>query len=136
MGNVLAFCEFTGGALRSSALANIAFARAAATAHGGEVIALVVGVGAQAAGAPAAKFAPKVIVVDDAKLDHYLAETFAPSVARLAQVHGGTGSGGPASAVGKDLLPRVAALLDAGMASDVAKLAAKNQFVRPILAGN
>ena len=33
-------------------------------------------------------------------------------------------------------MPRVAALLDAGMASDISKLAAKNQFVRPILAGN
>ena len=41
-----------------------------------------------------------------------------------------------ATSVGKDLMPRVAALLDAGMASDVSKIVAKNQFVRPILAGN
>ena len=33
-------------------------------------------------------------------------------------------------------MPRVAALLDAGMASDIAKLDGKNTFVRPILAGN
>jgi electron transfer flavoprotein alpha subunit len=41
-----------------------------------------------------------------------------------------------ATAIGKDLAPRVAGLLDAGMASDVAKLAGKDTFVRPILAGN
>ncbi|CAN5517852.1 FAD-binding protein [soil metagenome] len=136
MGNVLAFCEFQEGALRSSALSNLAFAREAATAHGGEVIILLVGHGAQAASAAAAKFAPKVVVVDDAKLEHYLAETYAPILADQAKALGATIVTATATATGKDLMPRVAALLDAGMASDIAKLAAKNQFVRPILAGN
>jgi electron transfer flavoprotein alpha subunit len=136
MGNVLAFCEFHDGALRSSALSNLAFARDAATAHGGEVVILLVGHGAQAASASAAKFAPKVVVVDDAKLEHYLAETYAPILADQAKAMGATIVTATATATGKDLMPRVAALLDAGMASDIAKLAAKNQFVRPILAGN
>ncbi len=136
MPNVLAFCEFTGTALRTSALSNLAFARQAATAHGGDVIALLVGHGAAAAGATAAKYAPKVVTVEDPKLEHYLAETYAPIVARLAKDQGASVVCATATALGKDLLPRVAALLDAGMASDVAKLAAKNQFVRPILAGN
>jgi electron transfer flavoprotein alpha subunit len=136
MGNVLAFCEFQGATLRTSALANIAFARQAASAHGGDVVALLVGAGAQAASAAAAKFAPKVVVVDDAKLEHYLAETFAPVIAQVAKDQGATVVSATATAVGKDVVPRVAALLDAGMASDIAKLAAKNQFVRPILAGN
>ena len=74
MGNVLAFCEFADGNLRSSALANIAFARTAAQAHGGEVIALLVGPGAAGAGANAAKFAPKVITVEDGGLTNYLAD--------------------------------------------------------------
>ena len=136
MGNVLAFCEFQGAALRSSALANLAFARSAATAHGGDVVVVLVGHGAQAASAAAAKFAPKVVVVEDGKLEHYLAETYAPILAQLAKDQGATVVTATATACGKDLIPRVAALLDAGMASDVAKLAAKNQFVRPILAGN
>jgi electron transfer flavoprotein alpha subunit len=136
MGNVLAFCEFQADSLRSSALANLAFARQAAQAHGGEVIVLLVGAGAQAASAHAAKFAPKVVVVDDAKLDHYLAETFAPILARLAKENNATVVTATATAVGKDVMPRVAALLDAGMASDIAKLEAPNKFVRPILAGN
>lgn len=136
MGNVLAFCEFQGSSLRTSALANLSFARTAASAHGGEVIALLVGAGAQAASADAAKYAPKVIVVDDAALAHYLAETYAPVVARLAKENGATVVTATATAIGKDLTPRVAALLDAGMASDISKLETANTFTRPILAGN
>ncbi len=136
MGNVLAFCEFQGSTLRTSALANLTFARAAASAHGGEVIALLVGAGAQAASADAAKYAPKVIVVEDAGLANYLAETYAPIVARLAKENGATVVSATATAIGKDLTPRVAALLDAGMASDISKLESANTFVRPILAGN
>ncbi len=136
MGNVLAFCEFSGSTLRTSALANLTFARAAATAHGGEVIVLLVGAGAAGAGAAAAKYAPKVITVDDAKLAHYLAETYAPIIARLAKENNATVVTATATSVGKDVMPRVAALLDAGMASDIAKTTGKNTFVRPILAGN
>ena len=136
MGNVLAFCEFSDGQLRTSALANLAFAREAAKLHGGDVIALLVGQGAAAAGAHAAKFAPKVVTVEDGALAHYLAETFAPIVAKLAKDNGATVVSATATSVGKDLMPRVAALLDAGMASDIAKIEAKDTFTRPILAGN
>jgi electron transfer flavoprotein alpha subunit len=136
MGNVLAFCEFNEGTLRTSALANLAFARQAAQAHGGEVIALLVGPGAAAAGANAAKYAGKVITVEDGKLDHYLAETYAPILARLAKDNGATVVSATATAVGKDVMPRVAALLDAGQASDISKIDGANKFTRPILAGN
>jgi len=136
MGNILALCEFSGATLRSSALANLAFARIAAAAHGGEVIALLVGAGAQGASAEASKYAGKVITVEDGALAHYLAETYAPIVARLAKDHGATLVSATATAQGKDLMPRVAALLDAGMASDVSKLEAKDTFTRPILSGN
>jgi electron transfer flavoprotein alpha subunit len=136
MGNVLALCEFLDASIRTSALANLSFARDAAAAHGGEVIALLVGKGAAAAGADAARYAARVIVVDDDGLAHYLAETFAPIVARIAGEHGATVVTATATALGKDLLPRVAALLDAGQASDIAKLAGPDLFVRPILAGN
>jgi electron transfer flavoprotein alpha subunit len=136
MGNILAFCESHDGTLRISALSNLAFARIAAKAHGGEVIALLVGHGAAAAGANAAKYAGKVVTVEDGKLEHYLAETYAPIVARLAKEHGASIVSATATALGKDLLPRVAALLDAGMASDIKAIEGTNKFVRPILAGN
>jgi electron transfer flavoprotein alpha subunit len=136
MGNVLAFCEFSGSQLRTSALSNLTFARQAAGAHGGEVIILLVGAGAAAAGAHAAKYAGKVVTVDDPGLAHYLAETYAPIVARLAGEHGASVVTATATSVGKDLMPRVAALLDAGMTSDIAKAEGTNRFSRPILAGN
>ncbi|MBL9018172.1 MAG: electron transfer flavoprotein subunit alpha/FixB family protein, partial [Myxococcales bacterium] len=133
--SILAFCEFSGATLRTSALANLAFARTASAGHG-DVIALLVGPGAAGAAADAAKYAPKVITVEDGALANYLAETYAPIVARLAQENGATLVSATATAVGKDLVPRVAALLDAGMASDVAKVESKDTFTRPILSGN
>lgn len=136
MGNVLAFCEFSGSQLRPGALSNLTFARQAASAHGGEVVILLVGAGAAAAAAHAAKFAGKVVTVEDGALEHYLAETYAPIVARLAGEHGASVVTATATTVGKDLIPRVAALLDAGMASDIAKMESANRFSRPILAGN
>jgi electron transfer flavoprotein alpha subunit len=100
------------------------------------VIIALIGKGANDAAQAAAKFAPKVVVVDDAALEHPLAETFAPILARLAQENGASVVTATATSTGKDLIPRVAALLDAGQASDISKLVAANQFKRPILAGN
>ena len=136
MGNVLAFCEWSGTNLRGSALAALNASRQLAEAHGGQVVALLVGKGAQGAAAEAKKVAPKTLVVDDAKLEVYLAETYAPILARVAKEQGASAVVVAASNLGKDLLPRVAALLDAGMASDVSQVVGKNQFRRPILAGN
>jgi electron transfer flavoprotein alpha subunit len=136
MGNVLAFCEFQSGQLRTSALANLTFARQAAHHHGGDVVALLVGPGAAEAAVAAAKLAPKVVTVEDPGLAHYLAETYAPVVASVAKDQGATVVSSTATAVGKDLMPRVAALLDAGMASDISKIEAADTFVRPVLAGN
>jgi len=104
--SILAFCEFQGSTLRTSALANLAFARAS-SAHG-DVIALLIGPGAAAAAADATKYAPKVITVEDGALAHYLAETYAPVVARLAKENGATLVSATATAVGKDMIPRVA----------------------------
>jgi electron transfer flavoprotein alpha subunit len=136
MGNVLAFCEISGAALRTNARSCIAFARLAAEKHGGQVVLLLMGKGAQAAAADAAQYAGKVLVVDDARLEKYMAETYAPIVARLAAQEEATVIAATATAVGKDLLPRVAALAGAGMASDVAAILDKNRFRRAILAGN
>ena len=136
MGNVLAFCESTGASLRTNAKSCLSFARQAADKHGGQVVALLVGKGAQAAAAEAATFAPKVVVVDDPRLEAFTAEAYAPIVARLAKEQGASVIAATATAIGKDLMPRVAALTGAGQASDIAALVSKNQFRRAILAGN
>jgi electron transfer flavoprotein alpha subunit len=136
MGNVLTFVEYQGSALRGSALSAITAARDLAKHHGGNVVLLLAGKGAQAAAAQAATFAPKVVVVDDPGLENYLAETYAPIVARVATEQGASAVVACANNLGKDLFPRVAALLDAGLASDISGVTGKNTFRRPILAGN
>jgi electron transfer flavoprotein alpha subunit len=136
MGNVLTICESSGDALRTNARSCIAFARLAAEKHGGQVVLLLIGKGTQAAAADAAQYAPRVIVVDDARLESYQAETYAPIVARVAAAEKATVIASTATSVGKDLMPRVAGLVGAGMASDVAAILDKNRFKRAILAGN
>src|SRR5688500_11059165 len=125
MGNVLAFCEVSGSALRTNALSCIAFARLAAEKHGGEVVVLLAGKGVKAAAADAARYAPKVIVVDDPRLETIMAETFAPVIARVAKAEKATVIAATATSVGKDIMPRVAALVGAGMASDIAAIVDK-----------
>jgi electron transfer flavoprotein alpha subunit len=136
MGNVLTFVEYQGSSLRGAALSAIHAARQVAEKEGGQVIALLVGKGAQAAADDAKKYAPKVVVVDDPRLEHVMAETYAPVVAEVAKAQGATVVIAAANNTGKDLMPRAAALLDAGMASDVSGIVEKNRFRRPILAGN
>jgi electron transfer flavoprotein alpha subunit len=136
MGNVLAFFETSGAALRGSALSVAAAARKLAESHGGQVVALLLGKGVAAAAGEAKKLAPKVVAIDDPRLEHYLAETFAPVVARVVKDQGASAVLAVADNLGKDLMPRVAALLGAGMASDVSAIVGKDTFRRPILAGN
>lgn len=136
MGNVLAICETKGATLRTNALSLITLARKAAELHGGEVILLLVGKGVSAAADDACKYAKQVVVVDDDGLEHYMAETYAPIVTKVAGEEGATLICATATAIGKDVMPRVAALLDAGMASDIASMASKNTFKRATLAGN
>ncbi len=136
MTNIIAFCEATPNGLRSNALVNIAFARQAAELHGGQVIALLMGTNLQKAAEQAATYVPKVVTVDDTQLDTYLAETYAPVITRIVQEQNAAIVSATASTVGKDFMPRVAMASDAAMASDISGIVAKNQFVRPILAGN
>jgi electron transfer flavoprotein alpha subunit len=136
VGNVLTYIESAGASLRGSALSAVSAARQLAEKHGGQVVVLLVGAGTKAAAAEAAKYASKVLVCDDARLEHYLAETYAPIVAAAARQEGATAVLSVANNLGKDLMPRVAALLGAGMVSDISRVVAANQFKRPILAGN
>jgi electron transfer flavoprotein alpha subunit len=136
MSNILALCEFSGNQLRSSALSNLAFARRAAGFYGGDVVAVLLGSGAAAAAASASQHATTTVVVNDASLTPYQAETAAPVLARLAREHSAAVISATATSTGKDVLPRAAALLDAAMASDIARIEGKGRFVRPILAGN
>ena len=98
---------------------------------------MVIGDNVKAAAEQAATFgADTVLSVEAPALKHYLAETYAPVVARIAREKGASLVAASATNVGKDLLPRTAALLDAGMASDVVAVLGPKQFRRPQQAGN
>jgi len=108
---------------------------AAATALG-EVHALVAGVDLAGAAAAAAKLpgVAKVLVADNAALDHLLAEPAAALLLALAPSYSHILAA--TTAVGKNILPRVAALLDVQPISDIAAVVDADTFVRPIYAGN
>ena len=76
----------------------------------------------------------RVIEVTHAANEHALAATLAPQVAELAADF--THVFGPSTTFGKDLMPRVAALLDAPQVSDVMSIESPTRFRRPIYAGN
>ena len=137
MGNVLIYLEQAEGALRPAALSAITFARTVHKAQGGKLLFLLIGDNVKAAAAQAATFgADGVLSVEAPALKHYLAETYAPIVARVAKEQGASFVGGTSTAVGKDMLPRVAGLLDAGLAPDISAVLGARQFRRATNAGN
>src|SRR5262245_31623093 len=112
MGNVIVFLELSEGKLRSASLPAVTFAREAAQHHGGQVYGVVVGAGM--ATAEAAQYVAKLFAFDAPELKDYAAETYAPLLARVAREQGASVVCATATATGKDLLPRVSALLDCG----------------------
>ncbi len=108
----------------------------AATQLGDDIHVLVAGHHCGAVAETAAQVAgvKKVLVADAAHYAHQLAENVASLVVGLAG--GYTHILAPATAAGKNMLPRAAALLDVAQISDVIKIESADTFVRPIYAGN
>ncbi|HUD58660.1 MAG TPA: FAD-binding protein [Acetobacteraceae bacterium] len=102
----------------------------------GEVHALVAGSGLDAAAAAAAKLpgVAKVLTADSPALDHLMAEPMAALLIALAPHYSHLLAA--TTAVGKNVMPRVAALLDAQPISDIADVVDADTFIRPIYAGN
>ncbi|MFM8680408.1 MAG: electron transfer flavoprotein subunit alpha/FixB family protein, partial [Alphaproteobacteria bacterium] len=107
-----------------------------AAAKLGPVHVLVAGQACDGAAAAAAQVAgvAKVLKADAAHYAHPLAENIAPLVAKLAPGYSHVMA--TATTVGKNIMPRVAALLDVQQISDVLQIDGPDVFVRPIYAGN
>ena len=108
----------------------------AASQCGADVHVLVAGHNAQAAAEAASKIAgvSKVIHVEGEQFAHGLAENMAAQVVGMASAYSHILF--PATASGKNIAPRVAALLDVGQISDITKVESPAIFERPIYAGN
>ncbi|TIX90742.1 electron transfer flavoprotein subunit alpha/FixB family protein [Rhizobium sp. P44RR-XXIV] len=108
----------------------------AAAKIGGDVHVLVAGAGAKAAAEQAAKLsgASKVLVAEDASLANNLAEPLAALIVSLSDSYDTII--GAATSVGKNVLPRVAALLDVAQVSEIIEVVSADTFKRPIYAGN
>jgi len=129
--SVLVFVEHDNASMKDATLAAVT-----AAAKLGEVHALVAGSGCGAVAEEAAKIAgvTKVHVADDAAYANQLAENVAPLIASLADHHDAFVF--PATSNGKNIAPRVAALLDVMQISDILSVESADTFTRPIYAGN
>lgn len=139
MANVLVVAEIAEGKLKSTTLSAITFARQMVAAAGGSFSILALGgPGTESAASELQAYgAAKVLLASDASLNHYLAETYTPTVATVGGAFDVVVA--TASSFGKDLLPRVATRLDAGFASDCAGVSFDGKalvYKRPMYAGN
>lgn len=130
--SILLIAEFDQNTLKPATRSAIT----AASQIGGDIDVLVIGqnVNAIAQQAAGIQGVARVLVADDAAYAKPLAENFAPLVSSIAVNYSHVIAA--ASSFGKNLLPRVAALLDVDMVSEVTKIIDAATYVRPLYAGN
>src|SRR3954463_14497582 len=129
--SVLVLVEHDGKSVKDATLATVT-----AASKLGEVHALVAGNNADGVAQAAAKIAgvSKVYTASSAALEHQLAEAVAPVAAKLMDSHDAFVV--PATTTGKNIAPRVAALLDVMQITDILSVEGPDTFTRPIYAGN
>jgi electron transfer flavoprotein alpha subunit len=134
--SVLVVAEHDNRALKPATLNAVTAASEIAKAAGGEVHILVAGKECRPVAEAAAQIAgaAKVLLADDAAYEHGIAENLAPLIVKLAANYSHVLA--PATTSGKNLMPRVAALLDVMQISDISAVEGPDTFVRPIYAGN
>ncbi len=137
MATILVIGEQAHGHLKKATLNALTAAQQLAQKNGGQIQAVIIG-GADAAAAAQelAAHVPVVQLVQDAAFEHALAETHAAAAAEAAKKVGASDVVIAATAYGKDIAPRVAARLGAGIASDVLGVVSSSQFKRAMWAGN
>jgi len=133
---ILVIAEHDHGALKGATLNTVTAATEVGKSGGGDVHVLIAGHNAAGAAQAAAQIAgvAKVLHADAASLAEQLAENVAAQVTAVAKNYSHVLF--PATAHGKNVAPRVAALLDVAQISDITKVVAADTFERPIYAGN
>ena len=132
--SVLVLVEHDNREVKASTLNTVT----AAAALGGDITLLVVGEACGGVAKAAAKIAGagKVLVAGASHYAHHLAENVAPLVVEVIGAGAYSHVLAPASTYGKNVMPRVAAALDAAQISDISGIESADTFVRPIYAGN
>src|SRR5690349_13186723 len=119
MATILVVGEQAGGHLKKATLAALSAAQQLAAKTGGQIAGLVIGGGAGQSAQELAGYGIPVHVVEGAGFEHALAETHSAAAAEVAKKAGASEVVLAATAYGKDIAPRLAAKLGAGLASDV-----------------
>ena len=139
MSKILVIAEYVDGKVKKATLTTLDMARQLAAKKGASIDIAVLGSGIGGiADALKGYGAGTIYVADHADLAHALAPTWAKVIADIAEEAGADVIAASASTLGKDILPRVAARLEAGMASDVVEVVDTSEgpgFRRPMWAG-
>jgi len=137
MGDVLVVAEHRNGHFPKTTLAGINHGLEMARRRSGNCIAVAIGEKTDAVAGELAKYGVnKVIELEDPRLSTPLADAAAQAVAALVKKLGAETVLASATAMTKDLMPRVAARLDAPMASEIIAINDDGSMVRPMYAGN
>jgi electron transfer flavoprotein alpha subunit len=136
MATILLVAEQAHGHLKKATLSALGAAQRLAEKNGGQIQGLVIGAGAGQSAQELASYLGTVHSVEGAGFEHALAETHSAAVAEAAKKIGATDVVMAATAYGKDIAPRVAGRLGAGVASDILAVVSANQFKRAMWAGN
>ena len=138
MGDVLVFAEHVHGKFPKSTLVAFAAGKDIAAKTGGSCHAVVAGAsGLDALAAEAAAYGMKTVFqLEHARLQHYVADAYTPALAELVKAKGIETVIATATAIGKDLTPRLAARLGAPLAADISGINADGTVTRAMYAGN
>ena len=136
---VLVFAEQRSGVFRAAAYEAVSVARGVAGDLGASLVAVVIGSGVAGLAAELGAYgADRVLVYDSADLALFAPAAYARCLAEAAQQTGASVVLGSSTAMGKDVLPRVAVLLDAACVSDATAVkvdGGRVLFSRPVFAG-
>lgn len=128
----LIFIEHDAQGIKRSSLSAIA----AAKKIGGDLQGIILGKSARRAAEDLSFYLPKVHLAEHDGLEHRLAQPYAKIIADVAKKINASHIWASATVAGKDLMPRLAFRLNAGMASDIQGVISENTFSRPVWAGD
>ena len=136
MSNVLVVAEHLHGKFPKTTLIGLTAGKTLAEKSGGKVLAVVLGKDVDALASELAAHGVDVVAIDGPQFEHYLADAYTAAIADVVKQKGIEDVVATATAIGKDMLPRLAARLGAGMVSDISGIVDGTTFVRPMWAGN